>query len=95
MEFGLGVGRSGLPEHYRGFNIAYGESRERFFETLVVLHRLPALREAIPFSSLSAWMSPGGKIPDAQALTSMRLFADRVIPRLTRRAGGFALGDPK
>ncbi len=33
----FGVGRSGLPGHYRGFNIPYGESRERFFETLDVL----------------------------------------------------------
>src|SRR2546426_3761124 len=35
LEFG--VGRSGLPGHYRGFNIPYGESRERFLETLDVL----------------------------------------------------------
>jgi alkanesulfonate monooxygenase SsuD/methylene tetrahydromethanopterin reductase-like flavin-dependent oxidoreductase (luciferase family) len=33
----LGVGRSGLPDHYRGFNIPYGESRERFQETLDVM----------------------------------------------------------
>ena len=33
----LGVGRSGLPEHYHGFNIPYGESRERFQETLEIL----------------------------------------------------------
>src|SRR6266404_25386 len=25
----FGVGRSGLPDHYRGFNIAYAESRDR------------------------------------------------------------------
>ena len=33
----LGVGRSGLPEHYHGFNIPYSESRERFQETLEIL----------------------------------------------------------
>ncbi|HEU5319621.1 MAG TPA: LLM class flavin-dependent oxidoreductase [Methylomirabilota bacterium] len=35
----FGVGRSGLPEHYAGFNIPYAESRERFQETLDVLRR--------------------------------------------------------
>jgi len=35
LEFG--VGRSGLPGHYQGFNIAYTESRERFLETLEIL----------------------------------------------------------
>ncbi|HEY4908864.1 MAG TPA: LLM class flavin-dependent oxidoreductase, partial [Methylomirabilota bacterium] len=33
----FGVGRSGLPEHYEGFNIAHAESRERFNETLEIL----------------------------------------------------------
>jgi alkanesulfonate monooxygenase SsuD/methylene tetrahydromethanopterin reductase-like flavin-dependent oxidoreductase (luciferase family) len=33
----FGVGRSGLPGHYQGFNIPYEESRERFFETLEIL----------------------------------------------------------
>jgi len=33
----FGVGRSGLPGHYQGFNIPYGESRERFLETLEIL----------------------------------------------------------
>ena len=35
----LGVGRSGLPDHYRGFNVAYAESRERFHETLEILKK--------------------------------------------------------
>ena len=35
LEFG--VGRSGLPGHYQGFNIPYTESRERFLETLEIL----------------------------------------------------------
>jgi len=33
----FGVGRSGLPGHYQGFNVDYGESRERFTETLEIL----------------------------------------------------------
>jgi alkanesulfonate monooxygenase SsuD/methylene tetrahydromethanopterin reductase-like flavin-dependent oxidoreductase (luciferase family) len=33
----LGVGRSGLPAHYTGFNIPYSESRDRFLETLEIL----------------------------------------------------------
>jgi len=33
----FGVGRSGLPGHYQGFNIPYGESRDRFAETLEIL----------------------------------------------------------
>jgi len=33
----LGVGRSGLPAHYQGFNIPYAESRDRFLETLDIL----------------------------------------------------------
>jgi alkanesulfonate monooxygenase SsuD/methylene tetrahydromethanopterin reductase-like flavin-dependent oxidoreductase (luciferase family) len=35
LEFG--VGRSGLPGHYQGFNIPYSESRDRFLETLEIL----------------------------------------------------------
>src|SRR5262245_11535049 len=35
----FGIGRSGLPGHYQGFNIPYGESRERFLETLAILKR--------------------------------------------------------
>ena len=37
LEFG--VGRSGLPDHYRGYNVPYVESRERFLETLAVLRK--------------------------------------------------------
>ncbi len=37
LEFG--VGRSGLPGHYQGFNIPYSESRERFLETLEILFK--------------------------------------------------------
>lgn len=37
LEFG--VGRSGLPDHYRGYNVPYAESRERFLETLEILKK--------------------------------------------------------
>ena len=37
LEFG--VGRSGLPGHYQGFNIPYSESRDRFIETLDILRK--------------------------------------------------------
>ena len=37
LEFG--IGRSGLPGHYQGFNIPYSESRERFLETLEILSK--------------------------------------------------------
>jgi alkanesulfonate monooxygenase SsuD/methylene tetrahydromethanopterin reductase-like flavin-dependent oxidoreductase (luciferase family) len=47
-----------------------------------VTERLLALREEIGFSSLSAWMNPGGWIPDAGVTRSMRLFAEQVMPRL-------------
>jgi hypothetical protein len=44
--------------------------------------RLSALREDIGFSSLSAWMNPGGQIGNERVVRSMRLFAERVIPKL-------------
>jgi hypothetical protein len=34
------------------------------------------------FTTLSLWMNPGGTIPNERVLTSMRLFAERVAPRL-------------
>src|SRR5213592_3354510 len=37
LEFG--IGRSGLPGHYQGFNIPYSESRDRFLETLDILRK--------------------------------------------------------
>jgi hypothetical protein len=33
-------------------------------------------------STLSMWMNPGGTIPNERVLKSMRLFAERVAPRL-------------
>jgi len=47
-----------------------------------VTERLPALREEMGFSTLSLWMNPGGRIPNERVLKSMRLFAERVAPRL-------------
>ena len=47
-----------------------------------VTKRLLELREALGYSSLSVWMNVGGRIPHERVLGSMRLFAERVIPRL-------------
>ena len=47
-----------------------------------VTKRLLELREALGYSSLSVWMNVGGRIPHEHVLASMRLFAERVIPRL-------------
>ena len=35
--FEFGVGRSGLPGSYEGYNIPYSESRERFYEYLEII----------------------------------------------------------
>src|ERR1051326_686827 len=35
----FGIGRSGLPDHYRGYNVPYAESRERFYETFDILKK--------------------------------------------------------
>lgn len=48
-----------------------------------VAERLRALRAELGFSSLSAWMNVGAQIPHERVLTSMRLFAERVAPRLS------------
>jgi alkanesulfonate monooxygenase SsuD/methylene tetrahydromethanopterin reductase-like flavin-dependent oxidoreductase (luciferase family) len=47
-----------------------------------VADRLLELREALGYSALSVWMNVGGLIPHERVLSSMRLFAARVIPRL-------------
>jgi alkanesulfonate monooxygenase SsuD/methylene tetrahydromethanopterin reductase-like flavin-dependent oxidoreductase (luciferase family) len=47
-----------------------------------VAERLGALRAELGFSSLSAWMNVGARIPHERVLGSMRLFAERVAPRL-------------
>jgi alkanesulfonate monooxygenase SsuD/methylene tetrahydromethanopterin reductase-like flavin-dependent oxidoreductase (luciferase family) len=48
-----------------------------------VVDKLQALRDAMGFSTISAWMNPGGQIPSERVLKSMRLFAERVAPRLS------------
>jgi alkanesulfonate monooxygenase SsuD/methylene tetrahydromethanopterin reductase-like flavin-dependent oxidoreductase (luciferase family) len=47
-----------------------------------VTERLLALRERLGYSTLSVWMNSGGRVPPARVLASMRLFAERVLPRL-------------
>jgi alkanesulfonate monooxygenase SsuD/methylene tetrahydromethanopterin reductase-like flavin-dependent oxidoreductase (luciferase family) len=47
-----------------------------------VAERLAALRAELGFSTLSVWMNVGGLIPHERVLASMRLFAERVAPRL-------------
>ena len=47
-----------------------------------VADKLLALREAIGFTTLAGWMNTGGHIPGERVLRSMRLFAERVAPRL-------------
>ena len=64
-------------------------SFEEILEELVVYgtpesvtERLLELRESLGYSTLSVWMNVGGRIPHERVLGSMRLFAERVIPRL-------------
>ena len=47
-----------------------------------VTEQLQALREHLGFSTLSLWMNCGGMIGHDDVMRSMRLFAERVIPRL-------------
>ena len=47
-----------------------------------VADRLLELRETLGYSTLSVWMNSGGQMPHERVLTSMRLFAERVMPRL-------------
>jgi alkanesulfonate monooxygenase SsuD/methylene tetrahydromethanopterin reductase-like flavin-dependent oxidoreductase (luciferase family) len=75
--------REGRAEQLAG--MSYDEVlRERavFGSPESVAERLLELRERFGYSSLSAWMNPGGLIPHARVLASMRLFAERVAPRL-------------
>ena len=48
-----------------------------------VTARLLELREALGNTTLSVWMNVGGRIPHERVLGSMRLFSERVIPRLS------------
>ncbi|PYN60827.1 MAG: hypothetical protein DMD92_05905 [Candidatus Rokuibacteriota bacterium] len=47
-----------------------------------VADRLLELREALGYSTLSVWMNTGGQVPHERVLAAMRLFAERVVPRL-------------
>jgi alkanesulfonate monooxygenase SsuD/methylene tetrahydromethanopterin reductase-like flavin-dependent oxidoreductase (luciferase family) len=47
-----------------------------------VVDRLLELRDALGYSSLSVWMNAGGQLPYERVMRSMRLFADRVMPRV-------------
>jgi alkanesulfonate monooxygenase SsuD/methylene tetrahydromethanopterin reductase-like flavin-dependent oxidoreductase (luciferase family) len=47
-----------------------------------VADRLLELRETLGYSTLSVWMNSGGQVPHERVLTSMHLFAERVMPRL-------------
>jgi alkanesulfonate monooxygenase SsuD/methylene tetrahydromethanopterin reductase-like flavin-dependent oxidoreductase (luciferase family) len=65
--------------------VSYGEvlAEQAVYGTPeAVAERLRALREELGFSSMSAWMNVGAQIPHERVLTSMRLFAERVAPRL-------------
>ena len=48
-----------------------------------VADQINAVREPIGFSSFAAWMNPGGRIPHERVMTSLRLFAERTMPRVT------------
>jgi alkanesulfonate monooxygenase SsuD/methylene tetrahydromethanopterin reductase-like flavin-dependent oxidoreductase (luciferase family) len=48
-----------------------------------VTERLLELREALGYTTLSVWMNVGGRIPHERVLCSMRLFTERVVPRLS------------
>jgi alkanesulfonate monooxygenase SsuD/methylene tetrahydromethanopterin reductase-like flavin-dependent oxidoreductase (luciferase family) len=47
-----------------------------------VADRLIALKEELGLTTIATWMNAGGTIPSERVLTSMRLFADRVAPRI-------------
>src|SRR5207249_7433702 len=48
----------------------------------LVTERLLELREAIGYTKLAAWMNVGAQLPPEGVLASMRLFIERVAPRL-------------
>ena len=73
------------PEAERFATISYDEVLAElavYGPPEAVAARLRALREELGFSSLSAWMNVGAQIPHARVLSSMRLFTERVMPRL-------------
>src|SRR5437667_5180229 len=64
LEFG--VGRSGLPGHYQGFNIPYSESRDRFIETLDILRKAWTQER---FSHQGEVFPVSGRLHHAQAVS--------------------------
>jgi len=48
----------------------------------LVTERLLEFREAIGYTKLAVWMNVGSRVPHERVLASMRLFAERVAPRL-------------
>ena len=81
----LGRGGTRREEAARLGRMTYDEILEElvvFGSPDAVTKRLLELREALGYSALSVWMNVGGRIPHERVLGSMRLFAERVIPRL-------------
>jgi alkanesulfonate monooxygenase SsuD/methylene tetrahydromethanopterin reductase-like flavin-dependent oxidoreductase (luciferase family) len=81
----LGRGGTRREEAARLGRMTYDEILEElvvYGSPDAVTKRLLELREALGYTSLSVWMNVGGRIPHERVLSSMRLFAERVIPRL-------------
>ena len=82
------LAKGGTNREDRGERLAqltYGEILEElvvYGTPESVTERLQELREALGPTTLSVWMNVGGRIPHERVLGSMRLFAERVIPRL-------------
>lgn len=78
-----GTGREGVAA--RLASISYDEILDElvvFGTPEAVTDRLLEIRDALGYSILSVWMNTGSQIPHERILTSMRLFAERVAPRL-------------
>jgi alkanesulfonate monooxygenase SsuD/methylene tetrahydromethanopterin reductase-like flavin-dependent oxidoreductase (luciferase family) len=81
----LGRGGTRREEAARLGRMTYDEILEElvvYGSPDAVTKRLLELREALGYTSLSVWMNVGGRISHERVLASMRLFAERVIPRL-------------
>jgi alkanesulfonate monooxygenase SsuD/methylene tetrahydromethanopterin reductase-like flavin-dependent oxidoreductase (luciferase family) len=73
------------PTGERLLRISYDEVLREFAvygTPEAVTDRLIELREALGYSSLSVWMNSGGGVPHDRVMRSLRLFAERVMPRL-------------
>ena len=70
---------------HRLIDISYDEVLEEFAvygTPEAVTDRLLELREKLGYSTLSVWMNAGGQMAHERVLASMRLFAERVMPRI-------------